>query len=369
MNVYEKIGLKRVINASGRMTALGVSTLSDEVGAAAVEGGQSYVIIDDLLTQAGIIISQYTNGEKSCVTSSASAAIAMSVAGIITQGRSNLIRQMPHSEGLVNEVLLAKGHSVSFGAPISTMISIGGGHVKEVGLANSSTVEDFDLAITDKTAAIMYVKSHHTVQKGMVDLQDLIDLAKSRSIPLIVDAAAEEDLKLYIDMGADLVIYSGAKAIEATTSGFVSGRGDLIDNIQKQYTGIGRPMKIGKEGIMGLLKALKLYVNRDIPASIAHNRAQVAELMEGLNQIEGLVCTEIQDEAGREIYRVQVQVLDHSKELNAIAIDKLLKSGNPSIHGRSHRLNEGYISLDTRPLVKGDIELIIKRFKEIMEGQ
>lgn len=368
MNVYEKIGLKRVINASGRMTALGVSTLSDEVAQAAIEGGQSYVIIDDLMSKAGEIISTYTGGEASCVTSSASAAIAMSVAGIITKGQTNLIRQMPNSLGLKNEVLLSKGHAVGFGAPISSMIAIGGGVVSEVGLANSCTVEDFEQAINANTAAIVYVKSHHTVQKGMVDLQALIDLAIKKDIPLIVDAAAEEDLKVYISMGADLVIYSGAKAIEATTSGFVTGKKHFIDNIQKQYTGIGRPMKVGKEGIMGLLKALELYDNRDIQQSIKHNKAQVAELMAGLNQIQGLECVEIQDEAGREIYRVQVKVSSHDNKLNAMNVDEALKAGNPSIHGRSHRLNEGYISLDTRPLVSNDIELIVKRFKEIMEG-
>lgn len=368
MNVYEKIGLKRVINASGRMTALGVSTLSDDVAQAAIEGGQSYVIIDDLMTQAGKIISTYTGAEASCVTSSASAAIAMSIAGIITEGKTNLIRRMPNSTGLKNEVLLSKGHAVSFGAPISSMIAIGGGCVTEVGLANSCTLEDFEQAITDDTAAIVYVKSHHTVQKGMVDLQGLIHLAQVHKIPLIVDAAAEEDLKVYISMGADLVIYSGAKAIEATTSGFVTGKKTYIGNIQKQYTGIGRPMKVGKEGIMGLLKALELYDSRDVQAAVLKNRKQVQELMSGLNQISGLKCVEIQDEAGREIYRVQVKVEANAKNLNALQVDAALKDGNPSIHGRSHRLNEGYISLDTRPLVSNDSELIIKRFKEIMEG-
>ena len=52
MSIYTEIGLKRVVNASGRVTVLGVSTFSDRVAEAAREGGQSYVVIEDLMTRA-----------------------------------------------------------------------------------------------------------------------------------------------------------------------------------------------------------------------------------------------------------------------------------------------------------------------------
>ena len=116
MNVYEKIGLKRVVNASGRVTILGVSTLSDEVAQAAIEGGQSYVVIDDLINRAGEIISGYTGGEDSCVTSSASAAICLTIAGLSSRGKKSIIDRLPDSTGLPNEIVLQKGHSIDYGA-------------------------------------------------------------------------------------------------------------------------------------------------------------------------------------------------------------------------------------------------------------
>lgn len=106
MNVYEEIGLKRVVNASGRMTILGVSTLSDEVAQAAIAGGQSYVVIEDLIDKAGEIISRYTGGEDSCVTSSASAAICLTIAGLITKGNKVLMDRLPNSDGLANEIVI-----------------------------------------------------------------------------------------------------------------------------------------------------------------------------------------------------------------------------------------------------------------------
>ena len=113
MSIYSTIGLPRVINAAGRMTALGVSTLSDEVA----EGGQSYVVIDELMDKAGEIIAAYTKAESSLVTSSASAGICMSVAGVISKGKKSIIERLPDSSGLANEILLMKGHVVQFGAP------------------------------------------------------------------------------------------------------------------------------------------------------------------------------------------------------------------------------------------------------------
>lgn len=362
-NIYEKIGLKRVINASGRMTALGVSALSDEVGKAAVEGGQSYVVIDDLFIRSGEIISQYTGAEASLVTSSASAGIAISVAALIAKDNIKHIRSLPNSSGLKNEIIIPKGHIVGFGAPIATMVRLGGGVPIEAGLVNAVTVADMEAEINENTAGMLYVKSHHTVQKGMIALDAMIKLAHKHHLPIIVDAAAEEDLRRYIAMGADLVIYSGAKAFEATTSGFITGRKDLIHNAHLQYQGIGRPMKIGKEGIMGLLKALEIYNTRDEAAIVTKNHQDVAYLVQNLNQIKGLEVQEVQDEAGREIYRAQVKITSG----DAFVVDQHLKEGNPSIHCRGHRINEGYITLDTRPLVSNDLEVIVQRFKEIMK--
>ena len=368
MTVYEEIGLPRVINASGRVTVLGVSTISDKVAKAAVAGGQSYVVVEDLIDKAGEIISRYTGGEDSCPTVCASAAIALSVAGMISKGKKTIMDRLPDSTGLANEINLQKGHVINFNAPIETMLRLGGGVPVEAGCATEVVVEDVEELINEKTVALLYVKSHHCVQKGMLDLPTMIDIAHRHNLPLMVDAAAEEDFRKYIAMGADLVCYSGAKALEATTSGFVTGKKELISYIKKQYHGVGRAMKVGKEAIMGLLAALEQYENKDKQAEVAKNVKIVDWLVDEINQIPNLKAQKIQDEAGRAIFRARVFVDPEKAGMTATELEGKLKAGTPTIRCRTEFMSLGSLDFDPRPLVEGDKELIVAKLKEIMEA-
>ncbi len=368
MTVYEEIGLPRVVNASGRVTVLGVSTISDKVAKAAVAGGQSYVVVEDLMDKAGEIISQYTGGEDSCPTVCASAAIALSVAGMISRGKKTIMDRLPDSTGLANEIILQKGHVINFNAPIETMLRLGGGVPVEAGCATEVVVEDVEELINEKTVALLYVKSHHCVQKGMLDLPTMIDIAHRHNLPLMVDAAAEEDFRKYIAMGADLVCYSGAKALEATTSGFVTGKKELISYIKKQYHGVGRAMKVGKEAIMGLLAALEQYENKDKQAEVAKNVKIVDWLVDEINQIPNLKAQKIQDEAGRAIFRARVFVNPEKAGMTATELEGKLKAGTPTIRCRTEFMSLGSLDFDPRPLVEGDKELIVAKLKEIMEA-
>ena len=368
MTVYEEIGLPRVINASGRVTVLGVSTISDKVAKAAVAGGQSYVVVEDLLDKAGEIISRYTGGEDSCPTVCASAAIALSVAGMISKGKKTIMDRLPDSTGLANEIILQKGHVINFNAPIETMLRLGGGVPVEAGCATEVVVEDVEELINEKTVALLYVKSHHCVQKGMLDLPTMIDIAHRHNLPLMVDAAAEEDFRKYIAMGADLVCYSGAKALEATTSGFVTGKKELISYIKTQYHGVGRAMKVGKEAIMGLLAALEQYENKDKKAEVEKNVKIVDWLVDEINQIPNLKAQKIQDEAGRAIFRARVFVDPEKAGMTATELEGKLKAGTPTIRCRTEFMSLGSLDFDPRPLVEGDKELIVAKLKEIMEA-
>ncbi|MPW25584.1 DgaE family pyridoxal phosphate-dependent ammonia lyase [Alkalibaculum sp. M08DMB] len=362
MNIYEKIGLKKVINASGKMTALGASAISKDVGDTMKEAAMNYVDIEELIQRAGELISRYTLSEDSCVTLGASAGIAISTAAVIARDNLSLIERLPRSEGLQNEIIIQKGHCINFGASLTQMIALGGGVPVEVGQSNKVTKKHIEEAINKNTAAIIYVKSHHAVQKGMVSMEDMIIVAKENQIPFILDCAAEEDLLKYVKMDADLVVYSGGKAIEGPTSGFVTGKKELIHYCKMQYKGIGRAMKVGKENIMGLLKALENYENRDA-IKIVEDQKEVVEWMASkINAIEGLQATITVDEAGREIYRVKVK----TDTIKVTELIKKLENGNPAIYTRNHYANMGIINIDPRPLNAGDEEEIVQQLELLM---
>ena len=369
MSIYQSIGLRRVVNASGHVTVLGVSTFSDRVAEAAKEAGQSYVVVEDLMTRAGELISQHIGAEASCPTSCASAAIALTVAALVTKGRYTDMMRLPDSSGLANQIVLQKGHSINYGAPMATMIRLGGGVPVEVGQANEVHAEDIEEAICDKTAALLYVKSHHSVQKGMVSIETMRDIAHAHGLPFMMDCAAEEDFRKYIALGADVVTYSGAKALEATTSGFVTGRAEIIRNVQRQYAGIGRAMKVGKEQIVGLLEAMDQYEQRDHEAELAANVARVDWLVDAVNKSPGLKAEKIQDEAGRAIYRCRVAFDGGQPEgLTMESVNEQLRAGDPIVWARTEFLNLGKIDFDPRPMLDGDKELIAARLKAIMEA-
>ncbi|MES5261688.1 PLP-dependent transferase, partial [Priestia megaterium] len=208
-----KYGLKRVINASGRMSILGVSAPTDTVMDAMKQGGQNYVEIADLVDKAGDHIADILGSEAAVVVNSASSGIALSIAALVTQGNRRKSERLHQEVISKNEIIMLKGHNVQYGAPVETMVYLGGGKLIEVGYANEGRATHVEEAISENTAAILYVKSHHTVQKNMISVEEAWEVAQKNNIPLIVDAAAEEDLQKYVKY-SDLAIYSGSKAIE-----------------------------------------------------------------------------------------------------------------------------------------------------------
>lgn len=360
-----KYGLKRVINASGRMSILGVSAPTDTVMEAMRIGGQQYVEIADLVEKAGDYIARIIGSEAAVVVNSASSGIALSVAAVVTEGnrrRSEKLHQEPIAK---NEIIMLKGHNVQYGAPVETMVALGGGRLVEAGYANEGRKEHIEDAITEFTAAILYVKSHHCVQKNMISVEEAWEIAQRRSIPLIVDAAAEEDLRKYVKV-SDLAIYSGSKAVEGPTSGIVGGKRQYIEWLKVQLHGIGRSMKVGKETTFGLLQALDEYTAKEDRS--AEEKASLEALMP-LNGIPGVKVTIVQDEAGRAIYRGRIQIDEQSAGLSAKQVNDALREGEIAIYTRDYGVRQGYFDIDPRPLTGDDIHVIAARIRAVAGGE
>lgn len=359
-----KYGLKRVINASGRMSILGVSAPSQEVFKAMEEGGQQYVEMADFVKKSGKHVANLLGSESAIIVNSASSGLALSVAAMVTKGEKRKCVQLHKDYVANNEIILLKGHNVQYGAPIETMIYLGGGKPREVGYANEGRKEHIEEAITNETAAILYVKSHHCVQKNMMTVEEMWEVAQRAKVPLIVDAAAEEDLKKYIHY-SDLAIYSGSKAIAGPTSGIVAGKKTYIDWVGLQFQGIGRSMKVGKESIFGLLEALEQYFHKK---DSSQDEKQSLQLLLDLNQYKGIDIAIVQDEAGRSIYRARVHIDANELGINAEQVTAYLKAGTIAIYTRDYGVKEGFFDIDPRPLKGDDLEIIRQRIEEIVKG-
>jgi L-seryl-tRNA(Ser) seleniumtransferase len=362
MDSYEKFKLKEVINASGRMTILGVSKVSENVLAAQRFGGEHFFEMSELSIQTGAYLAKLLHVEDAQVVASASAGIAQSVAALIGAG-STYHAYHPYTPKITKrEIVLPKGHNVDYGTPVEVMVAQGGGQVVEAGYANMCSPEHLEMMITDQTAAVLYIKSHHTVQKSMLTVAEAAAVAQKHQVPLIVDAAAEEDLFKYIEAGADLVIYSGAKAIEGPSAGLVIGKKEYIEWLRLQGKGIGRAMKIGKDNILGFTQAVEDYIQNGSEAG-ASMKARLAPFIAGLNQLPNLTATVVQDGAGRDIYRASVKV---SGPKSAKEVIQELKAKNPAIYTREYQANNGIIEFDIRSVNAAEMQKIVTRFSEIM---
>ncbi|WNN53721.1 DgaE family pyridoxal phosphate-dependent ammonia lyase [Hafnia alvei] len=364
-NIYQRLGLKRVINACGKMTILGVSAVSPEVMAARAEAAGAFVEIDALVDRTGELVSTHTGAQDSYITSCASAGIAIAVAAVITRGEPDRVAMMPDSAGMANEILILRGHNIDYGAPITSAIRLGGGRIVEVGQSNLAARWQLEKAVSERTAALLFVKSHHSVQKGMLTLEDFVAVAKQFQLPLIVDAAAEEDLRQYVARGADMVIYSGAKAFNAPTSGFITGGSEWIRCCKAQHHGIARAMKIGKENMVGLVKALELYGE-----GIANMTPEkLTSTVEAISALRGFSAEIEQDEAGREIWRVQVRVHPDILGIDARQVEAMLRTGDIAIYTRRYFLHQGVFSIDPRTLDHHDLTTIVERLAQIAGEQ
>lgn len=364
MTVYEKYGLKEVINASGKMTILGVSKVSNTVLAAQKIGGQHFFEMSDLITKTGSYLANLLGVEQATVVSSASAGLAQSVAALI--GRGDAYHTMhPYSSNLTKrEIILPKGHNVNYGTSVELMVEQGGGVVVEAGYANECQPEQVEQAITEKTAALLYIKSHHTVQKSMLSIEEMVSIAQKHQLPLILDAAAEEDLTAYYQKGVDVVIYSGAKAIEGPSSGLVIGRKPYITWVQNQSKGLGRSMKIGKENILGLVQAIEDY-SKNGPETGESMKARLVPFVAQFNQLEHLTASIVQDSAGRAIYRAKVVV---AQPFSAIDVIQALKKGKVAVYTREYQANHGIIEFDIRAVTETEMATIVAKMANILKG-
>ncbi|CDL85969.1 DgaE family pyridoxal phosphate-dependent ammonia lyase [Xenorhabdus cabanillasii] len=365
-SLYEKYQLRQVINAAGRMTALGVSTPRPDVIEQVATGLHHYFEMDDLINKTGAYIANLLGVENAVIVSCASAGIAQSVAAVITKDDNDLLFNLHSSEKPIpRDIIIAKGHNVNFGAPVETMMTLGGGRVIEAGFANECTPVQLAAKITSQTAAILYIKSHHAVQKSMLTAAQAADIAHQHDLPLIVDAAAEEDLTLYYQQGADLVIYSGAKAIEGPTSGLVIGRQPYVEWVKQQSHGIGRAMKIGKEGILGLTLAIEQYLKAKKETG-TEMVARLEPFVEKLNHIPGISAKIVRDSAGRDIARAEITFDEQRINKNTFEILAQLRQGNTAIYFREYKANEGKVEADIRSVSTEQLDTIVAEIRRVV---
>jgi len=261
---YEELGVTTVINAEGTMTMLGGSLIRPEVEVVMAQASRHFVRIPELEEAAGRRIAEMLklpDGYSALVTSGAAAAMQSGLAGILTGDNESLIKQLPDLTGMKSEVIIQKSHRNPFDHQL---------RATGVKLVEIETRDQLRAAVNERTAMMHF--TNFANDAGQIKADEWAKLAKESKVPCFNDAAADtppvSHLWDYTNMGYDLVAFSGGKAIRGPQcAGLLIGHKDLIryallNNSPHEDT-LGRGQKVGKEEILGMVKALELYLNED----------------------------------------------------------------------------------------------------------
>jgi len=372
MSIYDKLGVKRVINAWGTLTSLGGSLMLPEVIGAMDEAAKAFVDMEELHEKAGKIIAEITGAEAAYVTSGAAAALALAVAACMTGDNPEKMAPIPYIGGFNNEIILPTMQD----NPYCRNLAIPCTKIIKVGTKDDYSLEDIESAITDKTVAIAFV--FFTSKRGcdLESLKEVVKMGKKHGIPVIVDAAAElppiENLRDIVATGADLVAFSGGKDIRGPNdTGFIIGREDLIRAVRAhgcphQY--MGRPMKVSKEQIVGLIVALQHYT----PEVVEARRRKWEEMVEYFIKellSEYVSVERVMPDPAKHEYSAQgwprAHVIFNEEKLGITAkeINDLLREGNPAIYAPQ---SDNQITLNPQCLQDGEEKVIVERIKNIL---
>lgn len=367
MDLYDELGVRKIINGYATLTSLGGSLMPDEVIAAMAEAARHFVRIDELQEKVGEKIAEWTHNEAAYVSCGAAAGIVLSTAACITGLDQDKRERLPFTDGLKNEII-AHRRGVEYGFTIEQA----GGRLVLIGTGQGASPNDLEQAMNNRTAAI-FVIYKNGLMDGQVPLEEQIAIGKRHGVPVIVDAAAQippvENLWRFTQMGADLVLFSGGKGLcGPQSSGLILGRRDLVAACAfnaNPRSFIGRPMKVGKEEIVGLMAAVRRYLNLDHARLTQSYEEQVAWMVAELSRTAYISARRgFPNEAGQPLPRVEI-VLD--EDTAGISRDDLLhelSSGSPAIVLAPAGANGIYINPQT--LVPGQEKVIVERIRAIL---
>ena len=352
-----RFGFKRVLNAMGMPTILGANTTSPEVREAAASILAMSVEIDELQAAACRVIARSTGAEAGCVTSSCSSGLAIAAAAAMTGPDLARVARLPDTEGLRDEIVLPLAHDINFGAPISQMIRLSGAKVVRVGTANHCDVLHLRSALSPRTAALFFIDSGDVNPVGsFVTLEQCLETAHGAGLPVVVDTAAGADVRPFLKAGADLVITSAHKQMGAPTSGMVCGRLELVRACYLQNYGIGRAMKVGKEGVIGCMAAVEAWYARDVEEQERRWRVLVDILAASLPVRPGPSP------------HTAVCAIPAGVGLSAQALANSLREGDPPLWVWDADDERQELHLDLRVMSEDDARAVAERLADALEN-
>ena len=397
-DVFERLGIPTIINAKGTSTRVSGAILPPEVAEAMRQASTACVDMTVLQARASEIIAEVTGAESGYVTSGAAAGLLLGTAAAVTGLDPAKMNRLPDTTGMKDQVVVARSHRNFYDHAVRAV----GVELVEVGISDrfsGAGVRDTEVweiadAIGERTAAVLYVAQPH----ALPPLPEVVVAAHDKGVPVLVDAANQlppaKNLTRFIAEGADLVAFSGGKALSGPqSSGILAGRRDLIqaaalqnldtDIYFEQWNpppaflnknrlpglpqhGIGRACKVGREEVVGLLTALRLFVAEGDEARTRAWTETAEALQAALDGIPHAEISLVADSYRPGMPGVRLLLDQAAAGMSAMDLLCRLQDGEPSIHADNARVHQGIIGFAPICLRPGDIDAIAARLRALL---
>ncbi len=366
--IYRELGVEPIINATATVTILGGSLMPPEVLEAMRQASECFVDLTELQEAVGRRIAELTRNEACFVSGGAAAGLVLSAAVCMARGTADGIWRRSELDRYPREFVLHRVHR----NPYDPAIELAGGRLVDVGNHFGTAVDELERAIGPQTAGVLYIAGAHLAE-GALPVEKVVEVAHARGVPVIVDAAAQlppvESLWRFAELGADIVIFSGGKGLCGPAStGLVLGKPEWIGRFARNAAPlhrIGRPMKVGKEDLVGILAAVRWYLARDHAAIIREYEEVVRHFIEwGEGRPEVTVVREFPSEAGQPMPRARITFLGDLAGARD-GVMAALRNGRPRID--TWPAGQDGIYLNPQTMLPGEDLIVSRRFTEILD--
>jgi D-glucosaminate-6-phosphate ammonia-lyase len=366
-SVYEALGLKHVINATGTVTNLGGSVMPPEVVAAWVDASRHFVNLLELQARVGERIAKLIGVEAALVTTGAAGALLLGTAAAVTGGDRKLIPRLPDTTGMKNEVILQKAHHSCYD---NQLTNVG------VKLVDVETAADVVKAINKRTALLFFMNKDGP--NGRIQDKEWIELARRHKIPTLLDAAADvpplQRLSSYNRMGFDLVAFSGGKGLRGPNdTGLLLGSKALISaaalNTSPHCPAIGRMMKVSKEEMIALLAAVERFVKLDHRAEWREWERRIGVIETALKDVPTLECARIVPPIANSVPHLLLTWDEDRLKLTRARLTQQLMDADPPIQiGRVSGTGERGVLISVWCLQEGEERIVADRLRSIFRS-
>ncbi len=361
MTIYSQFGVRTVINARGNATLAGGTLMAPEVVEAMAEAARSFVRIGDLQEAASALIVEATGAEAGYVTTGAAAALTLGSAAMLAGLDPDRMDRLPETGDEPSEILVHATHR----NPYDHAVRASGARLVDFG-GSGRSIEEMGTLIGPATAGVFF---HGQAEALGAPIDEVVAVAHAHGLPVLVDASMNlpprENLRRFIEAGADLVAFSGGKTIGGPqASGFLAGRRELLVSVGLQQQdmdvlpatwarrgllddgviarppqhGIGRSMKTGKEEIAGLMVAMRRYLERDEAAETRRWTELAQQMARDLGTIAGLTATAEPTQAdGRPVPMTIVRVDADAYGRTAVDLVRAFEARRPDHDARRPR--------------------------------